>query len=96
MDIKLNVKTRIGKSWGQAPEIVAVADVAAQERRPPVRRKRVYERPEPLHAAATEVLLARLDVHAERDAGPADEERVVVVARPSRLYRVVAEFRALL
>ena len=42
------------------------------------------------------MLLARPDVHAERDAGPADEERVVVVARPSGLDRIVAELRALL
>lgn len=76
--------------------VVAVADVAAQERRQQVRRKRVDESPEPLHAATAKVLLAGPDVHAERDAGPADEERVVVMARPSGLDRVVAELRALL
>ena len=64
--------------------------------RPKVRGKRVYERPQPLHAAPSGVLLAWKHLHAKRDPRPADEERVVVVARASRLHGVVPESRPFL
>ena len=76
--------------------VAAVADVAAQEVRPEAAGYRVEERPQAPHAADAGVLLPRQDVHAERDSRAADEERVVVVARASRLLRVVAELRSLL
>ena len=76
--------------------VAAVPDVAAKERGPQARGKRVYERPQPLHAAPSGVLPAWKHLHAKRDPRPADEERVVVVARASRLCGVVSEFRPFL
>ena len=88
---------------GQSPRldfghdvVVSVADVPSQEERPPVRRDCVEERPEPGHTARTSMLLAGEHVDAQRDAGSADEERVVVVARTPGLLGIIAEFRSFL
>ena len=76
--------------------VSSVANVAANEPRPLFGRKSVEDFPETRHAADSGMALAGLDVHAQRNADGADEVRVEVVARASRLLRIVAEFRAFL
>ena len=76
--------------------VPAVADIAANEPGLFPDGKSIDEFPESRHAVAPGMTIARLHVHAERDANRPDEIRMEVVTRTSRLLRIVAEFSALL
>lgn len=76
--------------------VAPVADIPAQEEGPRASGERVKERPEAGHAARARAPSAGKDVDAQCDARTTDEERMVAMARASRLPRVVAELRAFL
>ena len=76
--------------------VPTVADVSAKKTGSLLKRQPVDDLPEAGHAADSRVALPRQDVHAERDADRSDEVRMEVVARASRLLRIVTEFRAFL